>query len=63
MASSAATSATVHAITPAVSRAMLHGMTPASGYRPSDGRMPTTPAYSAGPRIEPSVSEPMPMGA
>mmetsp|Transcript_85597 Transcript_85597/g.170912 ORF Transcript_85597/g.170912 Transcript_85597/m.170912 type:complete len:211 (+) Transcript_85597:1186-1818(+) len=42
---------------------MLHGTMPASGYRPMVGRSPTTPANSAGPRIEPSVSEPMAMGA
>ena len=65
--SSNATSATVRAIGPAVSRVWLMGSTPAAGYRcrlpPVEGRRPTVPVKAAGTRTEPPVSLPSPAGA
>src|SRR5947209_20191190 len=56
--SSAAASATVRAIGPAVSWLCAIGMMPERLMRPTVGLMPTMPLYAEGARIEPSVSVP-----
>jgi hypothetical protein len=64
--SRSATSATVRAIGPTVSRVWLIGTTPRSGYRllplPTLGRSPTIPHKAGGMRTDPPVSEPSPAG-
>jgi hypothetical protein len=61
--SSAAASATVRAIGPAVSWAADTGTIPCRLTRPTVGLMPTTPHALAGQTIEPSVSVPTAIGA
>ena len=60
--SSAAASATVRAIGPAVSWVWEIGMMPARLTRPTVGLIPTMPQFVAGQTIEPSVSVPTARG-
>ena len=55
-----ATSATVRAIGPTVSKLGQSGKTPSTGIRPQLGFSPTTPQQDAGSRIEQPVSVPRP---
>src|SRR5262245_65764092 len=58
-----ATSATVCAIGPTVSREWAIGVTPSWLYRPIVGRSPAPPVSADGIRTEPPVSLPSPPGA
>ncbi len=60
---SAAASATLRAIGPAVSCVCEIGMIPARLTSPTVGLMPTMPQFVAGHTIEPSVSVPTASGA
>ena len=63
MPSAIATSDTLRAIGPPVSKLSDSGMIPLRLRSPSVGFRPTMPLDVAGPRIEPPVSVPMPSGA